>query len=112
MDVKMEYVGTLPVVVLSGRLDMAAAPLFDAEMAPLLAQPHPRILLDLGGVTYISSAGLRSVLALVKHTSKHGGRLALVDIAPQIREIIEISGFPSLMDIYPDRASALVVSQA
>jgi anti-anti-sigma factor len=111
MDVKIEYIGTLPVVVLSGRLDMVAAPLFDAEMAPLLAHPRPRILLDLGGVTYISSAGLRSVLSLVKHTAKHGGRLALIDISQQIREIIEISGFPSLIDMYPDHESALAASK-
>jgi anti-anti-sigma factor len=112
MDVAIEYAETLPLVILSGRLDISAAPLFDSEMAPLLAKPHPRILLDLADVTYISSAGLRSVLSLVKHTAKHGGRLALIAIAPQIMEIIEISGFPSLMDIYPDRESALAASKS
>jgi anti-anti-sigma factor len=112
MEVAIESVGTLPVVVLKGRLDTVAAPLFDTEMAPLLAQPRPRILLELAEVTYISSAGLRSILALVKHTAKHGGRLALVAVGAPIMEIIEISGFPSLMDIYPDRESALAASKA
>jgi anti-anti-sigma factor len=107
MNVAIQYVEGLPVIALSGRLDTLAAPLLDLEMASILAEPRKRMLLDLAGVTYISSAGLRSILTLVKHTSRNGGRLGLVAIPSQIMEIIEISGFPSLLDIYSDRASAL-----
>jgi len=107
MNIVIEHAQDLPIIVLSGRLDTATAPGFDAEMAPFLAEPHPRILLDLAGVTYISSAGLRSVLHLVKHTAAHGGRLGLVATPPHLLEVIEISGFPALLDLYPDRESAL-----
>ena len=107
MEATIEHLDKLLIVAISGRLDTATAPAFDAQMAPLLAAPRPHILLDLSAVAYISSAGLRSILQLVKHASAHGGRVGLFQASPQIHEVIEISGFPALLDIYPDRAGAL-----
>jgi anti-anti-sigma factor len=107
MEATIEHVSNSLVIVLSGRLDTATAPAFDAQLAPLLAQPRPHILLDLSAVTYISSAGLRSILQLVKHTAAHGGRLGLFAAPPNIMEVIEISGFPALLDVYDDRDAAL-----
>jgi len=107
MEATIEHLDKLLIVAISGRLDTATAPAFDAQMAPLLAAPRPHILLDLSAVAYISSAGLRSILQLVKHASAHGGRVGIFQASPQIHEVIEISGFPALLDIYPDRTSAL-----
>jgi anti-anti-sigma factor len=107
MKAIIEHERNLPVIKLSGRLDTVTAPALDAQLAPLLAEPRSKILVDLCDVTYISSAGLRSILQLVKHTAANGGRLGLFSASPNIVEIIEISGFPSLLDLYPDRESAL-----
>jgi anti-sigma B factor antagonist len=107
MDATIEHIGHVLVVAISGRLDTSSAPVFDAQLAPLLAQPRPRILLDLGAVTYVSSAGLRSILQLVKHAAAHKGRVGMFGAPPHIMEVIEISGFPSLLDVYPDRTAAL-----
>ena len=112
MKAAIEYVGIVPIINLSGRLDTITAPALDAELVSFLVEPRPRILLDLAGVTYISSAGLRSILYLVKHTSANGGRLGVFAAAPHIMELIEISGFPSLLDLYPDREGALSGSPA
>lgn len=107
MQASVEHVRDLLVVAITGRLDTVSAPAFDAQLAPLLAQPRPHILLDLAAVTYISSAGLRSILQLVKHAAAHKGRVGLFNATHQIMEVIEISGFPGLLDIYADRESAL-----
>ena len=107
MEAKIEHIDGLPVIAVSGRLDATTAPLFDAEMKALLSTPKPHILMDLSEVTYVSSAGLRSVLLLVKHTAAQGGRLGLFGASQGVMEVIEISGFPSLLDVYPDRETAL-----
>jgi anti-anti-sigma factor len=107
MEVTFEHLNNLLLVTVSGRLDTGSAPSFDAQLAPMLAQPHPHILIDLAGVSYISSAGLRSISQLVKHASEHGGRVGVFGAPPNIDEIIQISGYPALLDLYPDRASAL-----
>lgn len=107
MEATVEQVGGVPVVVISGRLDASTAPAFDAQIAGLLKTPHARMLVDLSNTAYISSAGLRSILLLVKHTAASSGRLGLFGASPQINEVIEISGFPSLLDLYQDREAAL-----
>jgi anti-anti-sigma factor len=107
MQVTFDHLGELLLIAISGRLDTNTAPQFDAAVAPLLARPNPRIVIDLSAVTYISSAGLRSILQLVKHTAAHGGRVGLYGAPSHIVEVIEISGFPALLDLYPDRESAI-----
>ena len=111
MEATIEHASDPLLVAVSGRLDSATASTFDAQLAPVLAQPHPRILVDLAGVTYISSAGLRSILRLIKHAAAHSGRVGLVATPTFIMEVIEISGFPALVDIYADRASALAATK-
>ena len=107
MQAKIEFLQGVPVVTISGRLDTNSAPLFDAELAPSLLLVRAPILLDLTALTFISSAGLRSILSLIKHTAAHGGRLGLFSVPNHVLEVIEICGFSSLIDIYPDGASAL-----
>jgi anti-anti-sigma factor len=112
MEVTLEHASDLLLVAVSGRLDTATASSFDEQLAVPLSQPQRRIMVDLAAVTYISSAGLRSILRLIKHTAAHGGRVGLLATPPYIMEVIEISGFPGLVDIYPDRASALAAQQS
>jgi anti-anti-sigma factor len=107
MRAEIEHMHGVSAVTISGRLDTNTAPLLDAQLLPMLTREHPRVLLDLAEVTYISSAGLRSILRLIKHTAAHGSRLGVCAVPPHIMEVIEISGFPTLLDIYPDRESAL-----
>ncbi len=112
MEISIEHINSLLYITVSGRLDTATSALFDAQMAAELTHPQPRILVGLAGVTYVSSAGLRCVLRLIKHTAAHGGRLGLVATPPHIMEVVEISGFPGLVDIYADRATALAAHAA
>jgi anti-anti-sigma factor len=107
MEASFEQIDSCLVITAVGRLDTASAPQFDQKLAPMLAGPCPRILLDVSQVSYISSAGLRSILQLVKHADENGGRVGLFSVPPQIMDVLEISGFPSRLDTYPDRASAL-----
>jgi len=44
---------------------------------------------------------------LVKHTAAHGGRVGMYGAPSHIMEVVEISGFPSLLDVLADRATAL-----
>ena len=109
---QIECVRGIPVMVMMGRLDTTTAPLFDAQAAPFLTETRSRVLLDFSGLTYISSAGLRSILRIIKHTAACGGRAGIFAAPTHILEVIEISGFQSLLDIYPDRETALNGSPA
>jgi anti-anti-sigma factor len=104
---RITFVQGIPVVEVIGRLDVARAPLFDAQTSVVFAERRARVLLDMSAATYISSAGLRSILKMIKACDAGGGRVGMFAIPPQILEILEISGFQTLMDIYPERETAL-----
>jgi len=66
-----------------------------------------RIVLDLGRLDYISSAGLRVVLLLAKKLKQLGGALILCDIQPNVREVFEISGFLTILKVCASREEAV-----
>lgn len=109
---QLECVCGVPIVVIRGRLDATNAAHFDEQVAPVLAERRDRVLIDLSGLSYISSAGLRSMIRIVKDTAAHGGRTGVFSVSAHILELIEIAGFRALINIYPDRESALNGSTA
>ena len=107
MEATFEQIDSFLVIAVAGRLDTVSAPRFDEKLAPVLAEPRPHILLDMSEISYISSAGLRSILQLVKYAEENGGKIGLFSVPAQIMDVLEISDFPPRLDIYPDRPSAL-----
>ncbi|MGE0563510.1 MAG: STAS domain-containing protein [Pseudolabrys sp.] len=90
-----------------GRLDSATSPALEAEIARTIADGADRLLLDLGELSYISSAGLRIVLQAAKQMKSRGGRFALCALNAPIREIFDISGFSGFLDISPSQDEAV-----
>lgn len=91
----------------SGRLDAATAPDFEAGCLAHARQGESRLLLDFSGVEYISSAGLRALLVIAKALKTAGGALALFGLQPMVQEVMTISGFDQILPIAPDRAAAI-----
>lgn len=94
-------------IVLRGELTGATAIQLDLALGDRLAggQP-PRWLLDLGALTYTSSAGLRVFLTYAKKVKAAGGRLVFCSLLPAVAEVFEISGFTQILTIAPDAAAA------
>ena len=107
MEASFEQIDSFLVIAIAGRLDTVSAPAFDEKLASVLATPCRRILLDVSQLSYISSAGLRSILGLVKHADENGEQVGVFGVPPHIMDVLEISGFHSRLDFYPDRSTAL-----
>jgi anti-anti-sigma factor len=107
MEASFEQLGPVLLIAVSGRLDTLTAPRFDEKISPLLVGPHRRILLDVSGLDYISSAGLRSILQVAKAAEANGGKAGLFSVPAQVAEVLEIAGLSSRLDVYADCASAL-----
>ena len=90
----------------SGRLDATAAAEFNQAAARALEAAPPRLLVDLAGLDFISSAGLRCVLTLAKTCQKDGRPLGFCALAPLVEDVFKISGFMSILKIFPDQAAA------
>ncbi len=111
MQINQEVVQGVLVISPEGRLDATTAPVFSEQILGLFGQ-YPHAVIDFSSVAYVSSAGLRAILMAAKHRRQTGGKMALCAMAEPIREVFEISGFCSLIDVLPDMPAALAKVKA
>ena len=88
--------GTLR-IALEGRLDTNTAPQLEAELKTSLSG-ITELELDFSGLEYISSAGLRVLLAAQKAMNKQG-KMTLRNVSESIMEVFEITGFVDILSI-------------
>lgn len=98
---------TVPVVFSpTGRIDGTNANAVEAELKAMLEASGPNLILDLSGISYLSSAGLRVVLVAAKSTRASGGKLVLAGPRPAISEIFKMSGFDRILETVSDTEAA------
>jgi len=95
------------VVSVSGRLDSTTSPALDAEVRRQLAAQVTRIVFDLTGVDYISSAGLRVFMTAARDL-RGRGRVALAGSRSNVRQILDIAGAASFATISATRTEAVL----
>jgi anti-anti-sigma factor len=88
-------------VSLSGRVDTHTYQDLDQRLAPLLGNSAvDHLVLDLGGVDYISSAGVRSVFRARKALAARGGRVLVLNPQPQIKKVFDIVKAVPVTDVF------------
>jgi anti-anti-sigma factor len=95
------------VVSMEGRMDAVTAPEFDKRVIDLISKGERTFLIDLGKLDYISSAGLRSILALAKKLKDKEGKIIFAGMKGPVEEVFKISGFSSMFKIFDSEESAL-----
>lgn len=94
------------VVVIAGSVDGLTADTLLGALQDCVEDGHTRLVADLQQVEYTSSAGLRALLATVKHARQRGGDLRLARMTPPVRKVLELSGFTTILKCYDDVDSA------
>jgi anti-sigma B factor antagonist len=107
MDISEQQIGRVWIVVARGRLDGATSGAFAQRIDALMAAGEPRLVVDFSGIDFVSSAGLRVVLTLVKKVKAMKGVLALCAVQAPVQEVLDITGFAGMIDIHPERTAAL-----
>lgn len=95
------------VVSVKGRLDAVTSPVLEKDLTELMAAGEKFLVVDLGDLDYISSAGLRTILATTKKLKEKQGKLLLASLKSVVKEVFEISGFSSIIPIFESVDSAL-----
>ena len=109
MEIEFETVDGVVVVTLFGELDSRTAPIVQDKLMDL-PSPEARVLLEMSGVNYISSAGLRALLMLYLRMANSDGRVALVGLTESIRDVMTVTGFLDFFAAYdtlPEGVAAL-----
>jgi anti-anti-sigma factor len=112
MELDTRRVGDSIVVSPRGRVDHATADAFSAALATHVAQcarGGPAIVLDMSGVDYISSVGLRALMVAAKQVKAQSGRIVVAALTPMVREVFQISRFHLVFDLF-DRVDAALES--
>lgn len=110
MELHTREEGNAVVLRPQGRIDHTHADSFRLGLEPNVSactREGKALILDLSGVTFISSIGLRALMIAAKQVKAQGGRMMLADLTPLVREVFQISRFDLLFDIHPTLAGAL-----
>ena len=95
------------ILAVAGRIDTATAPALEQALNLEIERQHRKILLDFSSVSYISSGGLRVLLATAKKLKNKDDKFALCSLSAEVLKILKLAGFTSIFSIYPSEGEAL-----
>ena len=97
MDIKIERNDKELIVALDGRLDTLSAPELEDRIETELDDTE-RLIFDMSGLRYISSAGLRVLLSSMKAMEDQGS-MTVRNVSSEVMDIFEVTGFADMLDI-------------
>ena len=95
-------------VGLAGKLDIAGAEEIALPLATL-AGAKQSVVVDMSGVTFIASIGIRHLVTATKALNRRGGKLVLVSPSELVRDVLETSGVTDLMPIVTNETEAFAL---
>lgn len=96
-------------VVLRGRLDAAGVEELELPFTATIAGTERHVLVDLAGVSFIASLGLRMLISAARVASRRGRRLVLMRAAPAVEELFETVGMGRVVPLAASEAEALAL---
>jgi len=93
-----------------GRLDHDNCEAFQADLLPHVeacSREGSALVLDLSGLEYVSSAGLRCLMVAAKQAKSKSSRIIVASLQPVVAEIISISRFNLVLEVFPTTRDAL-----
>jgi anti-anti-sigma factor len=95
------------ILAITGRLDTVATSSFEGWWRGFIGRGGQRLILDFASLTYVSSSGLGSVVALAKELKNAGGTLGIANLGGLVKEVFEISMLDKVIPIWDDVSAAL-----
>lgn len=94
------------VLKVSGYLDTTTSGELEDALAALLSKRRYRIVIDLSGVNYISSAGWGIFIGEIKEVRNHGGDIKLAGMVGDVHEVFELLEFDTILEAYTSAREA------
>ena len=108
MEIAVTSLEKCDLVTVKGRIDSYTAPNLSEALSNITKRNQFRIIMEMGDVSYVSSAGLRVLIDLQKTCKKANlGEVLLVKIPQRVYETLELAGFVPLFKFYQNVESAL-----
>jgi anti-sigma B factor antagonist len=107
MKTEVKQDGNSTIVEVSGSVDALTAPDLTSVLTSQIASGNARLVVDLIGVDFMSSAGLRSLLGAVKQARSNGGDLRIASTNPGIDKVLKMSGFHTIAKVFASQDEAV-----
>ncbi len=111
VSTSVTYHHGIAVLAISGEIDLASAPAVENEIAQVLAQDPPSLIIDLLGVRFMASTGV-AILAKARDTFVDCQRFSVVARGPKTRRIIELLNLDRVLSLQETVADALAAAKA
>ena len=100
MELAQERDAGTNVIGPAGRVDGSNSAQFHEALVGALSDDDNRVILDMGGIDYISSAGLRVLLLIAQHLGSSSTPFAVCSLAASVDEVFRISGFNQIITVF------------
>jgi len=107
MEIQDKQVDGVTVLSLKGSIDAVTAPKVTEFIQGHIVKGNIKLVADLSGVDYTSSAGLRVLLGAIKETRAQSGDIRLAGIQPDVQKVLNLSGFTNILKIFDDVEAAV-----
>ena len=107
VDVREEKKGDVLILRIKGRLDAISSPIAEKKVFESINQGETKLLLDFAGVDYLSSAGMRMLLSTTKKLKSQTGMLVLCNVTNNVLDVLKMSGFDHVLELYNTEEDAL-----
>jgi anti-anti-sigma factor len=110
MELQTQDIANVLVIHIEGRVDLTTAQSFQDRLLPKLSdcmKETKKALLDLSGVHYMSSAGLRVLMLALRQCQQQQGELVLAALPPFLQKVFKITHFDTLFKVYATIPAAL-----
>jgi anti-sigma B factor antagonist len=108
MEVTHKTLKRVDLVAVSGRVDSRTAPDLEASFRAINDAGRFRIVVDMTGLEFLSSAGLRVLISVLKNCRRYNrGDVRLASLPERIDDVLKLAGIDVLFKIYPDATEAV-----
>ncbi len=101
MEIRLQEISGIQVISVIGSIDALTSSELASSITGQIALGKTNLILDLGQVNFMSSAGLRVILMALKETRSLGGDLRLAAPQPGVAKVLDLSSFTSIMKCFP-----------
>jgi anti-anti-sigma factor len=108
MEARSEKKDGVVLLFVSGRLDAFGAQQMEHWAKEALSDDDKDLVIDLAGSSYLSSGGIRVFNGLKKEMKRRSGRFALASVGEYPKKVLDMAGFLSVFDIFPDTGAAVL----
>lgn len=107
INVNVTGLEAVTLVEVSGRIDSMNANEFGEALMGQIEAGKLQLVLDLAGVDYMSSAGLREIVSALKKVKRSSGDLRIAQPSERVLEVLEMAGLDTILQIFPSQETAV-----